>query len=141
MGDILDLSIKSFEGKVRTATGTLGSTVTGDLATITASGSKDMYLAKAQASIKNTGGLVDGDIEVVLKVNNTIVDRWFSNLSKNVNIGGNLGNKYNFAIGFKVTTGQIIKLEVIIAASNVGIAGSLEVFEEDTGVSPQIPSV
>ena len=139
MSDIIALAIKEFEGKLRADANVKAETVVGDLATLAASGGKDMYLARAHASIRNVGGANAQFIEVVLKVNNVIKDRWYTSNSKNTNQGGHMGNDYEFAVGFKVTENLVIKLEVITASDDIEISGNIECFEEDTGASPQIP--
>lgn len=141
MGDIIDMAIKEFEGKLRSNTAVQPSATTGDLGTLTANTGKDMYLARAKASIKDTGGAVAGQLKIELLVNGIVRDRWFTSMSRNTNIGGHVGNTYDFMSGFKVTTGQTIKLRVDTAATNVEVSGTVECFEEDTGVSPQIPTI
>ena len=139
MGDLSFLSIKESEGKVRDDVGVQPPATTGDLGTLTASGGKDMYLGRAHASIRPNGSSPTGNLEVVLKINDIIKDRWYTGIDVRTNIGGMIGNDYEFAIGFKVTTGQIIKLEVIDSATSTEVTGTIECWEENTGVSPQIP--
>lgn len=138
LSDIEYLSIKEFEGKLVTNTGQKADGTTGDLATLTASSGKDMYLAKAQASIRfdATTALILG--EIVLKVNGVIKDRWEWGGVLNTETGL-VEDSHNFTIvGLKVTTGQIIKLEVISSDADVDINGTIECFEETTGTSPKI---
>lgn len=142
MSDIQFLSIKEFDGKLVTDNGTLAVGIMGDLATLTASGGKDMYLGKARISVTASTDTNDTRCTAVLNVNGVPKEP-----VKIVIAGGNDGTKsvttydYEFELtGLKVTTTQIIKIDVT-QNSNALIEGVLECFEEDTGTTPQIPSI
>lgn len=136
LSDIQYLAQKAKAGELDSITNVKLTGAVGVLVTKTAGGGNDMYLTKATASIQKTGGFASGSIEVVLKINSNIKDRWFSSLSENVNIGGAIGNKYTFAIGFKATTGQVILLEVISSSSVINCTGTIQTMELPTGTEP-----
>jgi len=138
MSDLQFLTIKEFEGKVRSDDGFLSAN--GDLATLTANTGKDMYLARAQCSflINNGSTSFAEDQIVVLKIDGVVIE------TARVTLGstGLLPNNpiYEFKnIGRKVLAGEIIKLEVTNSSGQVDNQGFIECFEEDTGTSPQIP--
>lgn len=140
MGDIEYLAIKEFDGKLIDNDGTLS--VLGDLCTLTASVGKDMYLATAKVNVfmaaNNQGGQT---VTCTLNVNGIIRETfsWFGGTNAGGTNGDN-GDNYEFDLkGIKVTTGQIIKLEVTSIGSGMGINGIISAFEEDTGATPQIP--
>ena len=139
MSDIEYLCIKEFDAKLRKTEGFLSAA--GDLATLTASSGKDMYIARANctffANSTNTSALAD---EVVLKINGTIVETAKSSmLADTANRDGVMVHNYEFKnIGHKVAATQIIKLEVITIDSQVDVEGFIECFEEATGDSPQV---
>lgn len=138
LSDIEFLSIKDFGGKLKKNEG--GLVAAGDLATLTASSGKDMYLARAQCNlhIDGTNSQAIGD-EVVLKINDVIVETFKSSLLAD-NIGGGTGViVYEFKnIGHKVAATQIIKLEVITLDTQSEAEGFIECFEETTGESPAV---
>jgi len=139
LSDIEYLSIKEFEGKIRTATGQLAAT--GTLATLTATAGKDMYLAGAKISCKwnqAAGGALQR-IAVDLTINGTIVE---TGLMDTV-FGSGIFHSENYEFvckGLKVAATQIIKLELseMGGGSDGEVAGNLIVFEETTGDSPAI---
>jgi len=139
LSDIEYLAIKEFDGKLRSAEGTLSAA--GDLATLTANGGKDMYIASAKVTFfANADGAESTADEVVLKLNGTIIEtaKWSLDDSGAVS-GGVLAFTYEFKnIGQKVAATQIIKLEVITLDAEVDVEGFIEVFEEDTGASPAV---
>ena len=132
LSDIEYLSIKEFDGKLVKNEGFLSAT--GNLSTLTA-GSGDMYLARAVVNFFSNANANSTTVtEVVLKINNTIVETTKLGLG-----AANVYEQYVFKnIGHKVTTGQIIKLEVISIATQVDVEGFVECFEEATGASPAI---
>jgi len=140
LSDIEYLQIKSSEGKLRSNEGF--STVVGDLATLEANVGKDMYLASAKCTLYlNSDSINARPAEVVLKVNDVIKETTNATLG----VGGSGGSsviQYEFKnIGHKVIAGQIIKLEIISLSINIEVEGFIECNEEDTGISPQIPSI
>jgi len=132
LSDIEYLSIKEFDGKLVQNDSTR--TTTGDLATLTASSGKDMYLAIARVDVGTTDNTVD-DTLVRLLINGTVIEAVRFELD-----GDGIGwSSFTFASkGFKVAATQIIKLEVINIGTNHLVEGTLICFEEATGESPQI---
>lgn len=133
MGDIEYLSIKEFDGKTVKDNGVLASGVTGDIATLTASGGKDMYLAVAEGSVINAGTVL-GTNRIELLINGSIVET----ININVDTDNIPTVTFRFKFSGKVTTGQIIKIARPAAGSQSVVNASLECFEEDTGASPAI---
>ena len=136
-GDIAFLVQKEFDGKLRSDEGTLSAT--GDLATLTANTGKDMYLARANIiAVIEASGQIGRTIIVQLKVNAVIKDSARIELSSTSTFSqnGNSVMAYDFATGFKVVAGQIIKLEATLVDASIQVSGSIICFEEDTGVSP-----
>ena len=141
LSDIEYLSIKEFDSKLVQADGT--ATATGDLASLTASSGKDMYLAKARINVGYTGatGLNEVGANIVLKVNGTVVETVNARfIRSSVEIDSVMTYNYDFSnIGQKVAATEIIKLEVIsISSTSITVAGALVCFEETTGDSPAI---
>ncbi len=138
LSDIEFLAKKEFDGKLRTAKGTLSAT--GDLATITANSGKDMYLAKAKVSARIEDTAKNRTVIVELKVNGVIKATWACDLSAQfTTIGATSSIGYEFVMsGIKVAATQIIKLEVVTLDASVEVNGELVVFEETTGESPVI---
>ena len=136
MGNIEYLAIKEFEGKLRSDEGI--AVAAGDMATLTATAGKDMYLAAAKCVIHTTpfGGASSND-QIVLKVNGVDIEKVkYSQLSS----VGNATFEYEFKnIGHKVGPGQIIKMEALTIDPDTEAEGFIECFEEDTGTSPQVP--
>jgi len=140
VSDIEFLSIKEKEGKLKKNEGSLVSA--GDLATLTASAGKDMYLARAKCNIHldGTNTVAIGD-EIVLKINGVIVETYKTTHGMATAADGS-GQIYEFKnIGHKVLASEIIKLEVITLDTQSEAEGFIECFEETTGESPQIPSI
>jgi len=134
VGDIEFLTKKEFDGKLKKNEGF--KSTTGDLATLTASSGKDMYLARAKviffANVASAEAIAD---EVVLKINDVIVETAKSASSS----GTQFAWSYEFRnIGHKVAATQIIKLEVITLDTQVDVEGFVECFEETTGETPVI---
>jgi len=141
LSDIEFLSIKESEGKVRSDEGTL--VASGDLAILTANAGKDMYLGTAKCTFQGSAGTGIESAQLELLINGVPIEK-VSFLSEAA--GGDsavmLTFNYEFKnIGRKVTTGQIIKIEITSVSGTVSLRGFIECFEEDTGVSPQIPSI
>ena len=139
LSDIEFLAKKEFDGKLRTAEGTL--TATGDLATITANSGKDMYLAKTKVSVRQTTSDRNSRTVIVeLKVNAVIKSTWSCDLNaQSTTIGATSSIGYEFVLsGVKVAATQIIKLEVITIDADMEVNGELVVFEETTGETPVI---
>jgi len=118
----------------------LATTVEADLATQTASGGKDMYIAKGYFVTARTAG-VTFNITVRLYLNGVVIETF--KLENPV-----LDEEFAFTFkttSRKVTTGQIIKItvqnSVSAAATRSDTSGGLLLWEEDTNASPQIPSI
>ena len=138
LSDIEFLAIKEFDGKLKKNEGFLSTT--GDLATLTASSGKDMYLARAKINwVSNTGVASFQAVEAVLKVNGVVVET-----TKHLYIGNsvdamNTTVNYEFKnIGHKVAATQIIKIEIITLPATMDAEGFIECFEEATGASPAV---
>lgn len=133
MGDIQFLATKEFDGKLREDTDQITTAgIAIDVATLTAAGGKDMYLAKAKVKLF-TGSSSSLNATIVVKANNVIQE------SVELKIDGSpvTNEVYTFIVtGVKVTTGQIIKIESTANDSSIEISGTLTCWEEDTGDSP-----
>ena len=137
MDDIEYLSIKDFNSKLRSNDSVR--TTTGVLATLTANTGKDMYLASAIISCGSTSaGTPSGLYTVQLRVNSVVVETGYVYIT---GVSDNGWNKYEFAFKGKVTTGQVIDLNVsrAVSVTTTEVSGSIQCFEEDTGTTPQIP--
>ena len=139
LSDIEYLAKKEFDGKLKKSEGFLS--VAGDLATLTASSGKDMYIARAKVTFfvnTSTGAPIVVADEVVLKINGVIVETGKYSLRISTDAGV-AAFSYEFKnIGHKVAATQIIKLEVITLDTETDVEGFIECFEETTGESPQI---
>jgi len=138
LSDIMFLAKKEFDGKLVTDEGF--NSVAGDLATLTASSGKDMYIARAKVVFfSNAIGTVSAVAdEVNLQINGTVVETVKYSYD-NVGEGGVLAFAYDFKnIGYKVAATQIIKLEVITLDAETDVEGFIECFEETTGATPVI---
>ena len=142
LSDIMFLAVKEYNGggtsKLKHNEGQR--TAAGDIATVTASSGKDMYIARAgfTAAVEaiNKSAI---DQEVVLKVNGNVVETARFSLGFDSSAGGTPTFQYEFRnIGHKVAATQIIKIESITQSSDVTIEGFVECFEEDTGTTPAI---
>ena len=141
MSDIEYLAIKENDGKLVKNEGFLSAT--GDLATLTASAGKDMYVARAKVAAFSNNDTSTAFIacEVVLKINNVIVETFKTSFgSGGTNVAnGMVGTSYEFKnIGHKVAATQIIKLEVISIDAECDVEGFVECFEEPTGGDPRV---
>lgn len=152
MGTVLDLAIKEFNGggssKLRDNTGVKDVGAIGDLATLTATGGKQMYLAKATVSGRLSAKTLTAQAVVVLKLNGVIRDRGYlsgtvgSTASGSQFQGGSGELFHEFTLrGVKVEPGEIIKIEVISSNAVISLSGTLHVWEETDGETPQIPSI
>lgn len=138
------LAIKEFDGKrvdVDAST-TVSNTVTEtDVVTQTASSGKDMYLsrAKGQMLISEATGVFDVTIKLVAN-GVTKGTRQYNDNAKDTEIDFDFN-----VIGVKVAATQIIKITVThssaTATRNSITSSELILFEEDTGKTPQIPSI
>jgi len=134
MSDIQFLAIKEFEGKTRKLDGT--ATGNGTLVTLEAGSAKDMYLAGAKVNVfdENVVNVSRGTIS--LTINNVVEE--ICELGGTSNTQGSF--PYSFKLkGIKVTTGQVIKLEITDFEGTPAFFGVLHCWEEDTDASPQIP--
>lgn len=139
MGDIQYLAIKEFDGKLVKNNGTL--TIAGTLATLTAAGGKDMYLGRAKVNYKGSTVLGSEGAIIDLTINGTVVEtaEFISITAGPASASGMVSDSYEFKnIGHKVTTTQIIKLEVRSVTGTVSLEGFVECFQEDTGTTPEI---
>jgi len=142
LSDIEFLSIKESQGKLRQSDG--GLSATGTLCTLTAGAApnKDMYLAGAKINVRKSSGNSEGDIGVTLVVNGVTIETFSIRLGTGTFLNETNADYEFVSKGFMVETGEIIKLEATLTASiGLSVQGQLVCFEEDTGVSPQIPSI
>ncbi len=151
MGDILDLAIKDFQGKrvdVDTDTTITADATETTIATQTASGGSDMWLAEAKVywHVVSTQGSVVMDMSHKLYVNNVLKETVDYNrmLQTGSAEGGQLITKF-LEKGLRVTTGQEIKITATNgtggAADTTNHNGILILWEEDSGLTPQITSI
>lgn len=144
LSDLEFLSIKEFNDKrvdVDGEVADLGTSET-DVATQTANTGKDMYLGKAVITLQQSSTTVTNLVKVRLFANAVEIEK------RTVEVQSNSGSKnsegfYEFiSKGVKVETGQIIKItaEPTSATGTLVANATLTLWEEDTGVSPQIPS-
>jgi len=137
--DVAFLMRKEFQSALVSDEGFLSAT--GDLASLTASAGKDMYLASAKITLfTNTNvTLVTAGCQVVLKINDVIIEttNFSAGISSGSGVGGNPHMVYEFKnIGASVEAGEIIKLEVISIDAAVDVEGFIECVEVDTGEDP-----
>lgn len=140
MGDIEYLSKKEFDGKLVQDDGILTAS-TGDLATLTASTGKELYLAKAKVNAALLNGTAnDRTFTVILVVNGTTMGTWKGFFRFDTSDGGATSmDNFEFGLqGIKVAATEIVKLEVTESETDVQIDGELVGFEEDTGTDPTI---
>jgi len=139
-GDVSFLMRKEFESALVSDEGFLS--VAGDLASLTASVGKDMYLASAKITYftNNQGGNTSG-CQVELKINDVIIEttNFSSIIAAGSGIGGDPMKVYEFKnIGRKVATGEVIKLQVISLNANIDVEGFIECVEVDSGEDPSL---
>ena len=111
--------------------------VTGDLATLTAAASKDMYLAGAACIFKIDTVAALRTATVELKVNGVIKETAHCQLSTSGAGTSTFSHHFNVK-GLKVDAAQIIKLEVTVADAAIDVEGSILCIEIDDGVSPKL---
>ena len=135
LSDIEYLSIKEFDGKRVTNEGALSAA--GDLATLTASGGKDMYLGRAGFTVNHDlVSATNQNFKIELSANGVVIETVLGGIMHD---GAAVNTNHTFQnVGFKVAATQIIKIEVISMGTNLEIEGFLECFEEGTGASPAI---
>lgn len=141
LSDIEFLAIKEFDGKLVTNTGQQADGGTGNAATLTASGGKDLYLAEAQVTVRLdiASALILGEITLV--ANAVIKDRWeFSFEDQGGGSStGQITQTHDFIVkGIKVAATQTIILDVVASNADFDITGTLVGFEEDAGASPAV---
>ena len=137
LSDIEYLSIKEFDNKLLSDEGSL--TTTGTLATLTADTGKDMYIARAKITFfADSQDDALGDT-VELQLNGVVIETSPATLQVALGSTGLATHTYSFEnIGHKVTTGQVIRLQVTILDAQTTVEGFIECFEEVTGTSPAI---
>ncbi len=136
LSDIEFLSIKEFDGKLRSIEGFISAT--GDLATLTANTGKDMYLGRAKVTVwLNDISQTAVDQTCELKINGTVVETFTTGLNTSL-----LSRTYEFKnVGHKVAAAEIIKLQVTTSDAQIDWEGFIECFEETTGETPQVASI
>jgi hypothetical protein len=120
----------SFDGRLKHDEGFLSAT--GDLCTLTAAASKDLYLSAAKVvffvNVTNGSEIAQ---EVVLKVNGTIVETSKATITQGAtNDSGSSNMVYEFKnLWHKVDATQILKLEVITLDADVDVEGFIQAVE------------
>jgi len=128
---------KEFLGELVEDDGTLSAA--GDLATLTASAGKDMYLASAKINVyienDNTG---ENSVIVTLNINGTVKETFEVMTGAVIAATSPSGQTdYEFNLkGVKVAATEIIKLEVTAIDADVAVNGQLTCVEVDTGADP-----
>jgi len=137
LSDIEYLSIKEFDGKLRSDEGS--ATTPGTLATLTANTGKDMYIARAKITFfGDSQDPAIGDT-VELQLNGVTIETSPATLQMATGANNVTPHTYSFEnIAHRVTTGQVIRLQVTILDVQTTVEGFIECFEEDTGTSPAI---
>ena len=140
LSDIEYLAIKEFGGKLVTNTGQQADGGTGNTATLTASGGKDLYLAKAQVTVRldALSNIIVGEVTLVAPTG-TILDRREFSFGSTSTGQGVLVQTHDFAVkGVKVAATQTIVIDVVSSDVDFDITGTLVGFEEDTGGDPTV---
>ena len=138
------LAKQEFESthNLRDNTGTKVNGAIGTLATLTANTGKDMYLIAAWVTIKQDTKSSDPEqFEAVLKIDGIIEDRLYlstmSTFRPSGEGGGSSSKQGKFILkGVKVTTGKVIKIQVITSDTVLDAAGTLSCFEVPSGTDP-----
>jgi len=140
LSDIEFLSIKEFNGDLKTDEDTRSSVGTG--AFVTAGTGKDLYLAKAKCTITTRSDNFSGDAVVQLQANGVLKATHSEAVAASqASVPSDAGTGiYEFVIsGIKVTTGQTIRLEVTtVSNAKVEINTEIICFETVTGESPAV---
>lgn len=139
LSDIEYLAIKEFDGKLVTNTDQQADGGTGNTATLTASAGKDLYLAKAQVTVRVDVGTVLILGEITLVANGVVKDRWEFAMAHSAQVTTPNEITHDFAVkGIKVAATETIVIDVVISNVDFDIDGTLVGFEETTGESPQV---
>ena len=85
-----------------------------------------------------TVGTFSGIGTIVLKVNGVIETTWNFALIIGSGEAADSMASHDFPVGFKIATGEIIKLECTVAGTDVLTEGQLVGWEETTGVNPLV---
>ena len=139
LSDIMFLAKKEYDNKLVESQGGLPGGVTGDLAILTASAGKDLYIGIARVNVSlDSPGDGSGTGRIELKVNGITIAGWNFTLIVTPGEGGNTMDSYEFPIGFKVTASQTIKIECTVAGTDVLTEGQLVGWQESSGIDPSI---
>lgn len=139
LSDIEYLAIQEFNGNLVTNTGQQADGGTGNTATLTASSGKDLYLAKAQVTIRLDLASAILLPEITLVANSVIKDRWEPSVLDEGGTGsaGMISQTHDFAVqGIKVAATQTIVIDVVSSDVDIDITGTLVGIEVATGASP-----
>lgn len=126
----------SFDGRLKHDEG--NAAAAGDVCTLTAAASKDLYLSAAQVVFyaDTTTVNTSGD-EVVLKVDGAIVETAKASLAKGTTDSGNSAFVYDFRnLWHKVDATQILKLEAITLDAATEVEGVIQAVEVPDGQNP-----
>lgn len=129
----------AFDGRLKHDEGFLSAT--GDLATLTATASKDLYLTAAKITFyvnTTTDPLSSGD-SVELNINGTVIETSKASLLSTSagDNGGTTTFAYEFRnLGHKITATQTMKLEVVALDTQVDVEGFIQAIEVPTNENP-----
>lgn len=146
VGDIEYLSAIRFGaipgGSLRTDEGT--STTTGTLASITAAGGNQMYVARVKISVGNSSFVAAvRNLVVELRLDGVPFETFDNSRVLFDNIMSSWqGSNYQFeaTVGQRVEAGEIVSLEITVNGGNTfEVAGTIECVEVPTGTSPILP--
>jgi len=137
--DVAFLMRKEFESALVSDEGFLS--VVGDLASLTASVGKDMYLASAKCCVFANAPINDvSETRIELKINDVIIETAQISIQGGSGVSQGKGmayGEYEFKnIGRSVEAGEVIKLEVAAIATTSDVEGMIECVEVDTGDDP-----
>lgn len=129
----------SFDGRLKSNEGQ--KTAIGDLATLTASAGKDLYIIRAKINwgIEQAGTILADALENLceLKLDGTIFESSRYAFRQVLRETANLIFEYEFKnMDHKVAATQVIKLEVIAINVDALVEGFIECIEVPTGLNP-----
>ena len=140
MGDIIDMAIKANDGKATYDVGELTDRdTTGTIVSLTASSTKDLYLAGATVSLILYGtGVQLVDYQIHLMRNTTTLEIWaYKAYIQSGDFDYSRTHIFK-TVGAKVTTSETFSLNLAEVGTTCDVYGSIYGWQEDTGVGPEI---
>ena len=144
LGDIIDMSIKADQGKSTYSVGELtNQNSTGSITNITASSTKDLYLAGAQISLGTIRSALSSTFsghkfQVHLMRDTATLEIWkWSSLQLSGAAHITATHKFK-TVGVKMATNEVVSLNLAEVGASCDVYGSIYGWTEDEGVSPQI---